>query len=60
MAMSAQSVRKAKRVVTTLETKLKIIKNVDADLSFYKEVFTEMKKTRIQPTLDFFKITDDS
>jgi hypothetical protein len=51
VAMSAQSIRKAKRprVVTTLETKLKMIRNVEADLCCYKEVLTEMKKARIQP-----------
>jgi hypothetical protein len=62
--MSAQSIRKVKRprVVTTLETKLKIIRNVEADLRCYKEVLTEtMKKGRIQPTVDyFFKKTGDS
>jgi hypothetical protein len=54
--MSAQSVRKVKRpiVVTTLETKLKIIRNVKADLWCYKDVLAEMKKGRIQPTLDSF------
>jgi hypothetical protein len=61
--MSAQSIGKAKRsrVVTTLETKLKIIRNVETDFLFYKEVVIEMKKARIQPNLDYFlKTTDDS
>jgi hypothetical protein len=60
--MSAQSVKKVKRprVVTILETKLKIIRNVEAGLRCYKEVLTEIKKVRIQPTLDyFFKETGD-
>jgi hypothetical protein len=62
--MSAQSVKKAMRprVVMTLETKLKIIRNVEANLRCYKEVFlTGRKKVRIQQTLgSFFKMTDDS
>jgi hypothetical protein len=48
-----------------LETKLKIIaglevgkqgviRNMEADLRCYKEVLTEMKTARIQPTLDYF------
>jgi hypothetical protein len=52
VAMSAQSVRKAKRprVVTNLERKLKIVRNVEVDISCYevKKVLVEMKKLRIK------------
>jgi uncharacterized protein YdeI (BOF family) len=60
--MSAQSIKKAKRprAATTLERKLKIIKNVEADLHCFKEVLTKIK-VRIRPTLDsFFKKADNS
>jgi hypothetical protein len=63
VVMSAQSIRKAKRsrVVTTLGTKLKIIRNVETDFRCYKEIVIEMKKARIQPYLDYFlKTTDNS
>jgi hypothetical protein len=68
-----QSVKKAKRPTgfRTLETKLKIIadfeagkqaviRNVEPDLQCYKDVLTEMKKPRIQPTIKpFFKKMDN-
>jgi endonuclease/exonuclease/phosphatase family metal-dependent hydrolase len=46
---------------TDTERSSKVIRNVEVDLLCYKEVLTEMKEVRIQPTLDsFFKKTDDS
>jgi hypothetical protein len=67
MPMSGQSIRKAKRpkAVTTLETNLTIIDfkagkraviiNLDVELRYCKEVLTEMKKHRMQPTIDLFQ-----
>jgi hypothetical protein len=34
------------------ERSSKIIRNVEADLQCYKELLNEIKKARIQPTLD--------
>jgi hypothetical protein len=61
--MSAQSVIESKEAKSShdLATKLKIIRNVEADRRHYKRSLTTMKKSRIQPITNyFFKKMDDS
>jgi hypothetical protein len=60
--MFAQSIKEAKRprVVMTLETKFKITADYEAEKRTVN-IGSEMKKVRIQPTLDSsLKKTDDS
>lgn len=52
--MCAQLLKESSKIVTALQAELKIIRNVEMYLCYYKEVLAEMKKARVYTAAECF------